>query len=126
MKTFIAKKSVGFYATVLAAVFGIISVCLYSSSGESNSTAIVALLVTGLICSAFIAVKHFKLTEYIPLILNAVALALILKVLLDTLADIFAKNNVTGLSSAFIASMVFCGLAAVGSAVAVICKHERQ
>ena len=125
MKTFFAKKSVGFYATAAAAVLGIIAVILFATSRENNSTAIVGLLAAGLVCSALIAVKHVKLTEYIPLVLNAVALGMIFKVLLDNLADIFAKNNVLGLSSGFIASMIFCLLAAVGSIVAVICKHEK-
>lgn len=125
MNTFFARKSVGFYATAVAVVLGIVALCLFATSRENNSSAIVGLLVAGVICSTLVGVKHFKLTEYIPLILNSIALAMIFRVLLDNLADIFAKNNVLGLSSGFIASMVFCLLATAGSVVAVICNHEK-
>lgn len=82
-------------------------------------------MILGILCSAIVAVKHFPLTEYIPLICNAAALAMVFNVLLHNLADIFAKNNVIGLSTGFILSMVFCALAAIASIVAVAAKHER-
>ena len=50
---------------------------------------------------------------------------MVFNVLLHNLADIFAKNNVIGLSTGFILSMVFCALAAIASIVAVAAKHER-
>lgn len=122
---FLAKKSTGFYASVLAAIFGIIAVCMFAPARENNNTAIVVVLIVAIICSALIAVKHFALTEYIPLVLNAVALAFIFNVLLHNLADIFAKNNVIGLSTGFITAIIFCALATIASIVAVIGKHEK-
>ena len=50
---------------------------------------------------------------------------MIFNVLLNHLADIFAKNNVVGLSIGFILSIVFCALAAAASVVAAIGKHDK-
>lgn len=125
MKEFFAKKSTGAYASIAAALLGIIAVCLFAFSRENNNAAIVVCLAVGIVCSALIVVKHLPLTEYIPLILNAAALGMIFNVLLNHLADIFAKNNVVGLSIGFILSIVFCALAAAASVVAAIGKHDK-
>ena len=126
MKEFFAKKSAGFYASVVAVVLGIVAVCAFAPARENQDSTIVVLMILGILCSAIVAVKHFPLTEYIPLICNAAALAMVFNVLLHNLADIFAKNNVIGLSTGFILSMVFCALAAIASIVAVAAKHERR
>lgn len=125
MKAFFAKRSVGFYASVIAAVFGIIAVSAFAPARENQNSVIVTLMILGVICSAIVAVKHFPLTEYVPFAFNAAVLAMIFNVLLHNLADIFAKNNVIGLSTGFVLSMVFCTLAAIASVVAVAAKHER-
>lgn len=126
MKEFFAKKSIGFYLTMAAAVCGIIAVSLFAASRENkDGAAIIALLAIAIVCSAAIAVRHFTLTEYVPLVLNAAATGLIFVVLLNNIADIFAKNNVIGLSAGFIVSIVFCFLATIASCAAVICKHEK-
>lgn len=126
-KEFFAKKSAGFYATVLAVILGIVAVSVFSASRESDGeTAIIWLLVAAIVCSAFVAVIHIPLTEYVPLALYAIAAALVLILFLNNMADIFAKNNVLGLSTEFVVSMVFCVLAMVSSCVSVICGHEKK
>ena len=126
IKDFIGKKSVGFYMTVAAAVLSLSACILFGVSRENKQVAIVVLLALAIVACGMVAVKPFFLTEFLPLVFTAVSTGMILVVLLNNLADIFAKNNVVGLSGTFIASLVFAALAMIVSALAAIFKQEKN
>lgn len=119
------KKSTGYIFLICSIVFNVAAAILFGISRENKSTAIVVLLVLAAVIGIASLIKHLPLTEYLSLALVAVAGGLLVVVFLGNMADIFAKNNVIGLSGAFIASLVTVVLSMITSCGAVIAKMEK-
>lgn len=125
MKNFLDKKSFGFYLTVATVVLGLLACILYGVSRENKEISVILLLVFAMAFGVLVLVKPFTFTEYLPFVLSAASTGIMFKILLDNLADIFAKNNVIGLSGTFVASLVFVVLAMIVSACSVVFKQEK-
>ncbi len=125
VKEFFAKKGVGFYLTVATAVLSLLGCILFGVSRENKFVAPVVLLILALVACCVVAVKPFFLTEYLPLVFTAIPAGMIIVILLNNVADIFAKNNMLGLSGTFVTSVVFVVLAMIVSALATVFKQEK-
>ena len=125
MKKFISNKGIGFYLLLVASILSFISAILFSTCREGKETLVIVLSVIAGIIALLVSFKRFKFTEYIPLILQSVSLGLILFTFLNLLADIFAKNNVIGISGGFITSFVFGAISTVLFAVSSCVKIEK-
>ncbi len=125
MKKFISNKGIGFYLLLVASILSFISAILFSTCREGKETWVIVLSVIAGIIALLVSFKRFKFTEYIPLILESVSLGLILFTFLNLLADIFAKNNVIGISGGFITSFVFGAISTVLFAVSSCVKIEK-
>lgn len=125
MKKFISNKGIGFYLLLVASILSFISAILFSTCREGKETWVIVLSVIAGIIALLVSFKRFKFTEYIPLILQSVSLGLILFTFLNLLADIFAKNNVIGISGGFITSFVFGAISTVLFAVSSCVKIEK-
>ena len=125
MKKFISNKGIGFYLLLVASILSFISAILFSTCREGKETWVIVLSVIAGIIALLVSFERFKFTEYIPLILQSVSLGLILFTFLNLLADIFAKNNVIGISGGFITSFVFGAISTVLFAVSSCVKIEK-
>lgn len=119
------KKSAGYIFLICSIAFNLAAAILFGISRENKSAAIVVLLALAAAVGILSLIKYLPLSEYVVVALAAVAGGMLVVVFLGNMADIFAKNNVVGLSGKFITSLVFVVLSMISSCGAAITKVQK-
>lgn len=130
VKNFMEKKSVGWYVSLAALVFGLITVIVYGARGGNSyspvSPAAVVLLVLGIIINAAVLVKDFKIGAFVPYIFYTVALGVLFNSEMLFVSNVLGGIDNNVFDGAFIAFLVFLALTLVTSFAAAIMRMTKK
>ena len=130
IKQFFAKKTVGYYLFLGAALMALLAVIVYSARGgdvlTKLSVAVIILFVAGLVINIAMAIKDIKPLEIVPFVLYLAALFVFIDSEIDFLGNVFMGIDGNTLDGALIFAVV-AGVLAVGLGMAsAIMKHEKE
>lgn len=126
IKEFFSKKSLGTYFLLAGAIISVIYAIVYGVSRENAGSWMLLFPILAAVLAIALSFFRIRYLEYIPFVLSIVSLSLAVFVLLDNLADIFAKNNVLGLSGAFIFALVLAIIGTLCFALSTIFKLDKE
>ena len=122
VKKFLANKKPGWYVSLASFVLGLITLIVYAARGGNYlspvSTAAVLLLVFGVITNAAVLVKDFRLLAFVPMILYACVVAVLLNTEMLFITNVIFGVDGNYFDGAFFTFLVTGVLAMVTSAVA--------
>lgn len=122
VKNFLANKKPGWYVSLAALIFGLITVIVYTARGGNYlspvSSAAVILLVFAIITNAAVLVVDFRLAAFVPMILYACAVAVFLNTEMLFITNVIFGVDGNYFDAAFFTFLVTAGLAMLASAVA--------
>lgn len=122
LKKFLSTKSIGWYVSAVSCLFALIAVIVYGARGGNYlspvSGAAVALMVVGVVINAAVLVKDFKLGGFIPVVLYACAIAVLLNTEMLFITNVAFGVDGNYFDGAFFTFLIFIAVATIGSAVA--------
>lgn len=122
IKKFFSNKKPGWYVSAVALVLALITVIVYSARGGNYlspvSSGAVTLLVIGILVNAAVLVLDFKVLAFIPVILYACTVAVLLNTEMLFITNVAFGVDGNYFDGAFFTFLVTAVLATVAAAVA--------
>ena len=122
VKRFFANKRIGWYVSLVSLILGLITVIVYTARGGNYlspvSDAAVMLLVFAIITNAIVLVVDFKLLAFIPMVLYACVVAVLLNTEMLFITNVIFGVDGNYFDGAFYTFVITSILAMVVSAVA--------
>lgn len=122
VKRFFANKRIGWYVSLVSLILGLITVIVYTARGGNYlspvSDAAVILLVFAIITNAIVLVVDFKLLAFIPMVLYACVVAVLLNTEMLFITNVIFGVDGNYFDGAFYTFVITAILAMVISAVA--------
>lgn len=130
VKKFLANKKPGWYVSLASFVLGLITLIVYAARGGNYlspvSTAAVLLLVFGVITNAAVLVKDFRLLAFVPMILYACVVAVLLNTEMLFITNVLFGVDGNYFDGAFYTFVITSILAMIVSAVAFAMRLSKN